>query len=228
MCKRALDLDPNYAMAWVTLGWAHHRGVDAGLGHALEESRKTGLALAADCGNRALELDPSCGDAYCLLSFCRLSNGEYDEAIAMSEKAIALAPNHAEILALSANVQNKSGRPERGLELIKKAMRLCPVYPGWYVQILGAAYRLTGQTDSAVDAFKAAIKHDADFLSMHVNLAATLGELGRQEDAKTPVAETLRLDPDFSIKRYMEGLSYRDPAELARFEKGLREAGLPE
>jgi tetratricopeptide (TPR) repeat protein len=186
------------------------------------------LGTVLDCGKKALELDPSCADAYCLLSFCHLSKDEYDEAIAMSQKAVALAPSHAEILALSANVQNKSGRPERGLELIKKAMRLCPVYPGWYFQILGTAYRLTGDTDSAVDAYKAAIKGDADFLTMHVGLASTLGELGRQADAKKPVSEILRLDPDFSIKTYVGGLSYRDPAELARFEDGLRKAGLPE
>lgn len=61
-----------------------------------------------------------------------------------------------------------------------------------------------------------------------VDLAFTLGELGRKEDAMKSVSEILRLDPHYSIKKYMEGLSYGDPAELARFEDGLREAGLPE
>ena len=42
------------------------------------------------------------------------------------------------------------------------------------------------------------------------------------------MSEILRLDPDFSTKKYVGALSYRDPAEMARFEKGLREAGLPE
>ena len=39
--------------------------------------------------------------------------------------------------------------------------------------------------------------------------------------------EILRLDPNLWIKKYMAGLSYRDPAELDRFEMGLRKAGLP-
>ncbi len=228
LCKRALDLDPNYAMAWVTLGWTHHHGVDVGLAHASEESREAALGSALDCGKRALELDPTCADAYSFLSLCYLSKGEYDQAIAMSERSVALAPNNANLLALTAIVQNKSGRPERSLELIKKAMRLCPVYPGWFLSALGMAYRLTGQTDSAIGAFEAAIKRSADFLALHVGLASTLGELGQQEEAKKPVSEILRLSPDFSIKTYMEGLSYRDPAELARFEDGLRKAGLPE
>lgn len=228
LCRKALDLDPSYAIAWTELGWAHHHGVDVGLGHVSEESREAALGSALDCGNKALELDQSCADAYGLLSFCHLSKGEYDEAIAMSQKAVALAPNHAEILALSAMLQNKSGRPERAIELIKKAMRLCPIYPGWFCSILGTAYRLIGDTDAAIGAFEAARKRDADFLGAHVGLASTLGELGRREDAKKPVSEILRLDPDFSIQRYMEGLSYRNPAELTRFEDGLRRSGLPE
>jgi TolB-like protein/Tfp pilus assembly protein PilF len=228
LCERALELDPNYAMAWVMLGWTYHQGVDVGLGHASEEGREAALGLAFDCARRTLELDPSCANAYCLLSFCHLSNGEYDEAIAMSQKAVALAPNHADILALSATVQNKSGRPERSLELIKKAMRLCPVYPGWYFLVLGTAYRLTGQAESAISALEAAIKKSPDFLALHVGLASTLGELGREEDAKKPVSEILRIDPEFSIKTYMAGLSYSDPVVLARFEDGLRKVGLPE
>ncbi len=67
----------------------------------------------------------------------------------------------------------------------------------------------------------------ANDLTLHVGLASTLGELGRWEDAKMPVSETLRPDPNFSIKKYMAGLSYRDAAELGRFEIGLRKAGLP-
>jgi len=68
--------------------------------------------------------------------------GEHDEAVAMSEKAIALAPNHAQNLAIAAAVLNKSGQPERSFELIKRAMRLCPIYPGWYLYVLANACRL--------------------------------------------------------------------------------------
>ena len=85
-----------------------------------------------------------------------------------------------------------------------------------------------GQTDSAITAFEAAIKRDAGHLGLHVSLASTFGELGRKEDAKKSVAEISRLNPDFSIKTYVAGLSYRDPAELARFENGLRKVGLPD
>jgi tetratricopeptide (TPR) repeat protein len=226
LCERALELDENYAMAWVTLGWTHHHGVD--VGYAPKESPRAALGLAVDCAKKALELDPSCADAYSLLGFCHLSKGEHDQAIAMSERSVELAPSNAELLALSANVLNKSGRPERSLVLIQMAMRLCPVYHGWFLWVLGTAYRLTGQTDSAISAFEAASKHNADWLSTHVSLASTLGEIDREEDSKKSVSEILRLKPDFSIKKYIAGLSYGDPSVTARIEDGLRKAGLPE
>jgi tetratricopeptide (TPR) repeat protein len=106
-------------------------------------------------------------------------------------------------------------------------MRLCPIYPIWYLYALGTACRLTHENDSAADAFKEAVKRSPDYLAPHVGLASALGELGQSEEAKETVFEILRLEPDFSIKKYTEGLSYRDNAELERFQKGLLKAGLP-
>lgn len=228
LCKRALELDPNYPMAWVTLGWAYHHSVDVGIGHASNEDRETALDSSLECGNRALTLDPCFADAYSLLSVCHLSKHKHDEAIAMSERAVALGSNQAEILALAALVHNKSGQPEKSSRLVKRAMRFCPIYPGWFLWALGVSYRLTGQTDRAIEAFRAAINRDQDFLSLHVSLASTFGELDRKEDARKPVSEILRLDPEFSVKKYVAGLSYRDLQEIARFEDGLYKAGLPQ
>jgi adenylate cyclase len=226
--KKAVDLDPNYAIGWVMLGGTYFHLSDVGTGFRSKEQREAMLDSTVECGQKALELDPSCADAYSLLSLCHLSKGEHDQAIAMSEEAITLAPNHAEILASSAVTQIKSGQPERALKLIKKAMRLCPFYPSWYLWALGTACRLQSRNESAISAFEEAIKRSPDHLAPYVGLASTLGELGRTEDAKTPVSEILKLDPAFSINKYLAGLSYRNPLETARFEDGLRKAGLPE
>ena len=123
---------------------------------------------------------------------------------------------------------HKVEKTSEQVEYFKGVIRENPNEGSWYLWVLGTAYRLTGQIDSAIGAFEAAIKRDADELPQLVGLVSTLGELGREKDAKTSVTEILRLDPDFSIKTYMRGLFYRDPAESARFEDGLRKSGLPE
>jgi adenylate cyclase len=225
---KALQMDPGYPMALVGLGWAHHHSAELRTGKFSEEYWNEAHGKARDCGEKALNLDPFCADAYSLLSLCHLSSKEYDQAIAMSEKAIALAPGHAEILGVTAIVLNKSGQPQRALELIKKAMRCCPVYPSWYLQALGIAYRLTGQIDAAIATFGVALKRSPDYLAIHVNLASTLGEADRQNEARKPISEILRIQPNFSIRQYMDKMSYKHPEELERFAAGLRKAGLPE
>jgi len=226
--KKAIDLDPDYAIAWVMLGWTYFHQADVGSLYRSEEQREAMLNSTVECGQKALELDQSCADAYAELGLCHLSKGEHDQAIAMSEKAVALAPNHSEILATSAVTQIKSGQSKRAFELIRKAMRRCPVYPNWYLWALGTACRLTGQTGSAIAVFEEGIKRSPDHLALHAGLASTFAELSREGDAQKSVSEILRLDPDFSIKKYMKGLSYREPADMARFEDGLHKAGLPE
>jgi adenylate cyclase len=225
---KALELDPGYPMALVGLGWSHHHGAELRTGKFSEESWNEAHDKARDCGKTALDMDPYCADAYSLLSLCHLSSNEYDQAIEMSEKAIALAPSHAEILGVTAIVMNKSGQPQRALELIKKAMRCCPIYPSWYLQALGIAYRLTGQIDAAITTFGVAQKRSPDYLATHVNLASTLGEADRQNETRKPVSEILRIQPNFSIRQYMNKMSYRHPEELERFAAGLHKAGLPE
>ncbi len=197
MIKKALDLDPDYAIAWVMLGWTYFHLADVGTGYGSKRDRDAMLESTAECSRKAHELDPSCADAYAELGLCHLSKGDHDQAIVMYEKAIALAPNHAEILATFAVTQIKSGQPERAFDLIRKAMRLCPVYPSWYLWALGTACRLLGRNESAIGAFDEAIKRSPDHLAPHVGLASTLGELGRQEEAKRSVSEILRIDPGF-------------------------------
>jgi TolB-like protein/DNA-binding SARP family transcriptional activator len=228
LLTRARDLDPDYPMAWVSLGWLHFHEAEFSTSRLSNASREAALLSAVEIGRKALDLDPTCADAYALLGLCSLSTQEYDQAVDLTERAIALAPNLAENLATSAMVLSKSGRPERSFELIKRAMRLCPIYPGWYLHILGTACRLMGQNESAASAFEEGIKRNADNLAMHVGLASTLGELGRPEDARKPVSAILRIDPRFSIQKYVGELSYRNPTDLARIAAGLRTAGLPE
>jgi tetratricopeptide (TPR) repeat protein len=181
-----------------------------------------------ECAQKALDADPFCADAYGLLAMYHLELKEFDQAKEMAEKAISLAPNNAQNLGEVSMVLNKTGNPQRALELKKRAMRACPMYRPGFLRGLGLSYYLLGQLDSAISAFKQSIARESEYLSAHTNLASIYGELGRLEEAKEPVSEILRLAPDFSIKTYMRGLSFSDPEVLTRMEDGLRKAGLPE
>ena len=82
--------------------------------------------------------------------------------------------------------------------------------------------------EAAVEAFRESLKRESTYLAPHVNLASTLGELERLDEAQEAAREVLRMSPKFSISEYMDGVSYRYPQDAQRVAEGLRKAGLPE
>ena len=227
LLNKAPEFDPDYATAWVSLGWLYFHEADISTSAASGSDRSHALDYAIKMAHKGLEIDPASADAHALLGLCFLEQKEFDDAVAFSEKAVALAPSLAQHFGTTAAVLNKAGKPERAFDLIRRAMRLCPIYPAWYLLVLGNACRLMRHNDDAVAVFEEAVKRNPDGLAAQLGLASTLGELHRIEDAQVSVAEILRIDPDFSVKTYVSGLSYRDQSETTRFARGLRAAGLP-
>ncbi len=85
-----------------------------------------------------------------------------------------------------------------------------------------------GRTEEAVSAFKKAIEINPQFFRGHQRLAAVYGQMGRIEDAEWEAAELLTLEPDFTLARARETVTFKNPADLERYIEGLRKAGLPE
>ncbi len=229
LLDRALELDPHYAIAWAMRGWLYFTEADVGGGIGDSDQFDKAQASAFRCGHRALKIDPDCAEAYGMLALTHLNAREYDKAMEMSEKAIALAPNNAEILGgVASAVMRKSGQPERGAQLVKKAMRLCPFYRPGLLRALANNYRMSGRLEEAVACYRESLKRETGYLAAYVNLASTLGELGWMDEARKAAREVLRQEPQFSITAYASGLSYRNPSDLKRITDGLRQAELPE
>ncbi len=226
LAQRAIDLDPDYAAAWVLSSWAYfHKCDDRSVS---KKERDSARESVGGCAQRALEIDATCAEAHSALGLYYLSKNEIERAVAQADKAVELAPNHADILAIAAAIMNKSGQPEKATDRVQKAMRLSPVYPTWFLGILGQSSRLTGNFERALDAFQEMIRRQTDSLGGHINLAATYGEMDRTDEAMASAREVLRIAPDFSIEAYLGELAYSDPAETERFGAALRKAGLPD
>jgi adenylate cyclase len=228
LVKRAIDLDPEYAAAWSWLALSHFHIAENYDSTYTEEERKQALQSTRDCAHQALEFDSSSADAYAALGLYHLSLSEHEAAMANINKSVRLAPNHANNVALSAAILSKCGQPEKAIERIRKAMRLSPISPSWYLSILGQAYRLADMIDNAIATYNEFINIESDNLEGQIALAEIFGETNQPDRAAVSAKEVLRLNPDFSVKNYVADLAYSDPAENLRFADGLRKAGLPE
>ena len=221
MFERAIDLDPEYAAAYVGLGltyfneWTWQWSQDP---QSLEQ--------AFELAQKAIVLNDSLPMAHILMGKIYLWKKQHEQAIAELERAIALDPNDSDAYAHLANILNFAGRSEEAIGLVKKAMRLNPLYSVRYLWSLGHAYLMTRQYEKAIAAVQRALKQNPDFLPPHILLAIIYSELGREEEARDEAAEVLRINPNFSLEVWRQRRPHKDQAELERILNGLRRAGL--
>ena len=151
----------------------------------------------------------------------------HEQAIAELEKTIALNPSDADGIARLGNILNWTGRPGKAIGLVKKAMRLNPMYPVWYLWNLGHAYFLTGRYEEAIETLNRVLDRNPGFLPAHVYLTASYVELGRHQEAQAQAAEVRKLNPQTtSTEAWRQRIPYKDQAVRERLFEGLRKAGV--
>ena len=171
------------------------------------------LEHAYELAQRAITLDESLPLGHAILGEVYLHKKQYEKAIAEQEKTIALSPNDADGIAGLGGILTWAGRPEETIGLVKKAMRLNPMYPTEYLWNLGHAYYLMGRHEDAVETLKRARDRNPDYVPVHAYLTASYGELGREEEARAEAAEVVRLSPQISIKDWRPRL----PIKIKRY-----------
>jgi len=224
LAERALQLDESYADAWAWLGWSHYEEVF----HGWSEAPDVSLELAKDTATRSRSIDNSTPDTFALLAFIQLSLRNYDQAYEFSQRAMTLGPNNPFAAGVAANVALFCNKPEDMAVLLKKAMRLCPIYPAWYVGDLAWAYLLMSHHEDAIEIAQEAVKIDPDYIYTYVVLAVAFAELGREEEAREAAENIRRIEPDYSLRTFAETQPFQDPEVVARHLDGLRKAGVPE
>ncbi|MBW1815754.1 MAG: tetratricopeptide repeat protein, partial [Deltaproteobacteria bacterium] len=228
--ERAVELDPNYVWAWVRLAWTHIVARRPGWGQSPTESIK----MAEEISKKVLSLDESDSDVHALLGLVYLLQRRYEMAIAEGEKSLILGPTNAQAHVLLAVSMYAVGRFDEAIQLVKKAMRLHPYYPAYYLQWLGGAYRMKGRYEEALTVYKQLLdrsqKGEFQSLRAHLFLADVYAEYGSEEEARIHAAKVLEIRPGFSLEAVskISSYGYKDQAHLERRLNALRKAGIPE
>jgi len=221
MFAKALELDPQYAWAYASLGATYF------LAWAFQwEQGPQPLEQAFTLAQKAVALDDFLPAAHLTLGLVYLWKRQHGQAIAEAERVIALDPNYADGYVWLADILKLAGRPEEAIQLIEKAMRLNPYYPFYYLSELGISYYLTGRHEEAIVTLKEALARTPNHLITRLYLAASYSEIGREEEARAEAAEVLRLNPAYSLEVWSRITPFKDPAVLERILVALRKAGL--
>ncbi len=222
--KEAINLDQDYALAYVLLGFTLWFDFINGR----SKSPLIDLEEAEKCALKALELNDSFDPPHNLLGSVYLSKRQHQNAIEEGNKAVALNPNGADAHAMLAFFLNYSGKPQKAIELMKRAFRLNPIPPPYYFVNLGIAYRMNGRYLEAIEAYKKAIIRSPDFFAAYVGMAACYSLLEQNEKAHETVSEILRINPNYSIEFMAMSIPYEHKTNLENLLEAMRKAGLPE
>jgi tetratricopeptide (TPR) repeat protein len=219
--ERAVKSDPGYADAWAYLSFMY-----------LDEyrfnynPRPNSLVRALEAAQRAVDSDPTHQDAHAALATSYFYRHELDAFLAETERAIALNPNNAAVLANLGIRLTSMGDP-RGILLVRKAVKLDPFHPTWFNLAIAAHHFDKGEYEEALAAARKI--NIPGYFWPQIYLAAIYGELGRQSEARSALKELLRLYPGFTTEKLIEELQKNNSPDdtIRRSVAALHKAGLP-
>jgi TolB-like protein len=222
----ALAPDNGSIHAW----WACWHAFLVGQGWAddpLESMRE-----ASRLADRAVSLDPFCARALSVAGYVRsfILHRSIDETIALHERALALNPNLPFAWAVSALTLSYAGEHLAALERGQQAKRLSPFDPHsfFFDNALMVPLLMLRRFEQTVELGRAAAALNPAMSSTLKGLLSALGHLGRGVEAADVLAQLLRLEPGFTLRRAAERSPLRRVEDLYIYVEGLRRAGLPE
>jgi adenylate cyclase len=224
----AIQLDPAFALAY---SHASHCYANAKTNSWFSETASE-IAEASRLAHRAVELDKDdagvlCGSGRTLAFVVR----DLGVGTGLVDRALMLNSNLAEAWRCSGWMRIWLGDPKLAIEHFARAMRLNPL-GRWLADIqsgIAHAHFFLGRYDEAVSWAILALQDNPDFQAGARISAASNGIAGRPEEAREAVVRLRRLNPVLRVSNLGHVLGpYRRVEDLARYEEGLRKAGLPE
>ncbi len=222
LLEQAAVLDPQSARAQAALAKTYLTEVVAGWSRSPSESMEKADAHA----QKALALNDKVDFTHLIMSRVCLYKRQHEQAVQEAERAAALSPNSADAWASLGRALVFDCRPEEAIDGLNKAIRLNPIPPSWYFQMLGSAYAGAKRYDDAAAAYKKAILQHPNDPGSLMGLVAAYSLAGRQEDARAAATELLKINPRFSVEHAVKKLPYKRPTDLTQLSDALRKAGL--
>jgi TolB-like protein/tetratricopeptide (TPR) repeat protein len=224
---KAVELDPNFASAYGTAACCYAWRVVNGwmTDRAMEVAETARLALqAVELGN-----DDAVALAMGGFALARVV-GEVEDGAAFIDRALVLNVNLAAGWLFGGWVNTYLGEPEVTIERAKRAIRLSPLDPLTFLahSVIGGAHLFAGRYDEASSWAEKGLRERANWAGAARVAAASHALAGRLDQAQRHMARLRQIDPTLRVSDLRHMFPFRRPEDLARYEEGLRKAGLPE
>jgi len=202
MCRRAVEIDPNYADAWALLALAEML-----LRSAIARDGDGGLSAA----ERALSLNPDLAEAHAVKARLLSEEERHDEASKEVKIALRLDPESHEVNRCAALLKFRQRRLADAIPYFEKAVALEEMDFA-SAGLLITCYTALGDSDATKRAAEIALERAEKVLAQDPNNGSAMGHgsdalavLGRGERAKEWMGRALLIDPENLSMRYNFG-----------------------
>ena len=205
--ERAIEQDPDYAVAYAWLG--------CGLGQAMvfELDDIPGLVDRSQAAvEKGLSLDENDSECHRILAQVNLERGNLTRALQHQERALFLNPNDDRIVNAMGEVLVFAGLPEEAEQWVRKSMQLNPYHPIRYRTHLVRALFHQGRFEESLKVLDRIDKQRRDDLTYRI---AALGRLGESEAAHKMALQLAAKFPDFDPVSFVEALPFRNEEDRA-------------
>jgi TolB-like protein/DNA-binding SARP family transcriptional activator len=225
LLRRGMELDPGFAAVRSHAATWHNYNLAQGW--SADPAADT--AAAARLAGEALERDHNDAVALAIqgqtLSFTRR---DYSAARHFLDRAIAVGPSASLAWTLSSTTHGWTGDGQSAVAHAMRGLRLSPHDPFAFFteHMVSQGHYVSGDFAEAVRWGRKAAASNPMLTSNLRTLAAALVMQGEIEAARAVAAQVLKLQPDFSLRRFLARTPFSQAIRDAHGER-LRLAGLP-
>jgi len=191
------------------------------------------IALARGYAEKAHAI-MSDGNSLSLLATLDMIERRCASAIEQAERAVEIDPSAGTTAGVAGSVLIPCGKPQEGVVLLKRAMRLEPYYPAFFPNTLSLGLMVLGKNEEAEEIASAVLRSDPKAVSDRLTALGRLAVInvfkGETEKAREYGRQILEARSYLTIsivRMYVFG-SFTDKEFVERYLDGLRQAGLPE
>jgi TolB-like protein/Flp pilus assembly protein TadD len=220
--QEAIALDPEYAMAYVDVGWTYLDDIWLGMTKTPSES----IAKAEEMARKAISIRGYTAGENALLSSIHLLKKDWDKAIAYGEKAVEQSPNRAGVHSVLGYALRSNGQYEEAISSLRKALQLNPVKNINRLDGLAWAYLYSKQYEKAISTWNEIVKRNPDYMYSYIGLTMAYWLSGSEDQARQAAREVLRVNPKISVVYLEKQSTIKDKALKEQLFDALRQAGL--
>jgi serine/threonine-protein kinase len=189
LLKRAVTLDPSFALAKAALGEAYL---------ALYKNTKDSAAIqeAVAACRSAAQLDASLPQVQVLLGLISVATGKYEEAVTAFQHALKLNPSNAQALVELGRAYAKLQKAAEAEAAYRKAIALQPDYWLGYSR-LARFYWLQSRHREAEQEYRKALELTPENYLLLNDLGALYFDLSRWDEARVMFERSARAKPNY-------------------------------